>query len=204
MKPRPAGILVAVEGAADEPVARKLLQEAGLETSVVFTTRGKDSLDRSLKKYNEAAATSPWLVLRDLDQDAPCAGDFVRKILPRPSRGMRFRLAVRAIEAWLIADRAQMSKYLAVPLAKLPEQPEQLFDPKLELVNLARKSRRREIIQDMVPEQGLSSKVGPAYVSRLIEFAQDYWRPTEAAGRSRSLEKCRKAVSTLAERPAGS
>ena len=62
------------------------------------------------------------------------------------------------------------------------------------MVNLARRSRRREIREDMVPRDQSGRSVGPAYVSRLIEYFQTFWRPNVAIERAQSL---RRAVACL-------
>jgi hypothetical protein len=72
-------------------------------------------------------------------------------------------------------------------------------DPKRAMVEVAGHSRRREIRQDMVPRRGSGSSVGPAYTSRLIEFAQAHWRPETAARASDSLRRCLARLQGFAE-----
>jgi hypothetical protein len=57
-------------------------------------------------------------------------------------------------------------------------------------VDLAARSRRRAIREDMVPRSGSGRSVGQAYASRLIEFVDGYWRPEMAANNSDSLRRC--------------
>jgi hypothetical protein len=110
---------------------------------------------------------------------------------------MRFRVAVREVEAWLLADRASMALFLKVPLALIPRDPDGLDDPKLRLVDLARRSRQRDIRVDLVPREGSGRAVGPAYTSRLVEFAGKMWRPDAAAAHSDSLRRCRQRIAEL-------
>jgi hypothetical protein len=75
----------------------------------------------------------------------------------------------------------------------VPGPPETLPDPKRVLIELASRSRRREIREDMVPRLGSGRVVGPAYTSRLIEFVTDRrggWRPGIAARSADSLARC--------------
>jgi len=58
-----------------------------------------------------------------------------------------------------------------------------------EMVNLARRSRCKDIRDDMVPREGNGRVVGPAYPSRLREYVETSWRPREAAQRSDSLRR---------------
>ncbi len=110
-----------------------------------------------------------------------------------------FLLWVRHVEAWLLADRERISAFLGVGTVKVPRDPETLEDPTRTLVDLARQSRRRDIREDMVPRPGSGRSVGPAYTSRMIEFAADAgrWRPEVAAENSRSLGRCRNALKRL-------
>ncbi len=141
----------AVEGLVDEAVANRLVRHVRAETASVYVSYGKDRLRDSAPGYNNAARFSPWLVLVDLDRDADCAPPFVRTWLPLPSPRMCFRVAVRAIEAWLMADSERLASFLRVPPRDVPPDPESLRDPKRAMVDLARRSRRQEIRADMLP-----------------------------------------------------
>lgn len=193
----PRIINVAVEGSSDAVVAEQLLESLGLVRGTVYGQSGKQRLDAQLKGFNLAAVHQPWLVLRDLDSDAPCPGELVRKLLPNPSAHMRFRLAVKAIEAWLLADSDRLASFLGIANATIPPNPDALPNPKRTLVELATRSTRRAIREDMVPKPGLSSVVGPAYASRIAEFAREHRRPLVAARRSTSLARCVRALQRL-------
>lgn len=156
----------------------------------VFGLKGKDSLDQRLVGYNNAARFSPWLVVRDLDSDAPCASALVQRLLPQPSEFMCLRVAVRSVEGWLLADRERMARFLGIAATKVPTLPDGIADPKRLVVELARGSRRSAIRQDIVPAKGTTATVGPGYSARIIEFATKHWRPRAAAERSRSLRRC--------------
>ncbi len=191
---------IVVEGLTDEVVVRCLLSHVGLPYGRTLGKTGKPSILNALHKYNEAARYSPWVVVVDLDEEPECAPVLVQRYLPRPSAGMRFRVAVHAVEAWLLADTDTLAEFLAVSRNKFPSQPEAEPDPKAALVALARQSRRRDIRDDMVPRPGSGAKVGPAYTARLIEYVTQsscQWRPDVAAQRSDSLRRCLAALRTL-------
>ena len=183
----------------DVPVLTRVLGLVGCSIDVVHGQRGKAEIDKSIGGYNSAARFSPWVVLRDLDSDAPCAADLVLRTLPASSQWMRLRIAVRAVESWLLADAEALSDFLRVRRAIVPPDPDGLADPKGTLVNIARRSRLRAIRQDMVPEVGMTSRVGPAYSSRITEFARTRWRPEVARERSDSLRRCVESVRSLRE-----
>lgn len=154
---------------------------------------GKPNLRRALPGYNQAARVSPWLVLVDLDHEFGCAPELVNDWLPAPSRHMRFRVVVRQIEAWLLADAERFASFFSVREGAVPVAPDTLPDAKASLLAIVSRSRRSAIRQDMIPRHDSGRRVGPAYTSRLIEFASDPadgWRWEMAAPRSPSLATC--------------
>ena len=74
-----------------------------------------------------------------------------------------------------------------------PHDPDSVDDPKRALVNLARRSRRRAVRDEIVPREGSGRSVGPLYTTRMIEFVQNKaagWRINHALGVSDSLNRC--------------
>jgi len=190
-------ISAAVEGIVDEAVVRKLIAHAEATPGDVYGKQGKSFLRQKIAGYNNAAQHAPWLVLVDLDSDEDCAPPLRSAWLHEPARYLCFRVAVREVEAWLLADAERIAAFLRVARSKLPSDPERLGDPKSTMVNLARASRRRDIREDMVPRPGSGRQVGPAYSSRLIEFASGDWRPDVAAGRADSLKRAMRCLKRL-------
>src|SRR5205809_143115 len=118
-----APITLAVEGTTDAAVAKRLLDEAGLEPGPEYVKGGKGALDKSLIGYNNAARFSCWLVLRDLDRDADCAPALCQKLLAAPATHMRLHIPVRAIEAWLLAGAKAISDFLSIAQTRVPANP---------------------------------------------------------------------------------
>ncbi len=163
---------ILVEGMADEPVAKRLLEHVGLEVGVVYGRKGKPYLLQRSAIYNKAAKFAPWFVLLDLDTDMRCASQAIAQWLPNPAEGMRFRIAVRAIEAWIMADRESMASFLYVAPSKIQHAIELDLNPKQTLINIARTSRNRGIREAFVPRQDSGAKVGPLYVAKLLIAAK--------------------------------
>jgi hypothetical protein len=186
---RPVIISAAVEGLVDEAVVRKLIVLAGGRPGTIYGKNGKSFLRRKIIGYNNAARHFPWLVLMDLDRDADCAPPVCKEWVPDPAPNLCFRVAVREVEAWLMADAEALGGFLGVARNRIPLHPEEIDDPKIMMVNLARHSRHMPIRVDMVPRLGSGRQVGPAYVSRLIEFIQDRWRLEVAARQADSLNR---------------
>jgi hypothetical protein len=192
-------ISAAVEGIVDEAVARTLIRHAGAAVGDVYGKHGKAFLRQKIAGYNNAARRTPWLILVDLDQEEQCAPPLVNAWLAHPARHLCFRVAVREVEAWLMADAERLSPFLRVPRNRIPAIPETLDNPKATMVSLARRSARGAIQQDMVPRDGSGRQVGPAYASRLIEFASTSWRPEVAAGHADSLRRTIDCLKRFAE-----
>jgi hypothetical protein len=178
------------EGPTDRAVARKLILLAGARPGADYATRrgaapGKDRLDRKLDAYNAAARHAPWLVLRD--GDGECAVSLRAKLLPNPSCGMRLRIVVPTVEAWLIADRDALAAFLGIRAATLPTHPEQHADLKAALVQAAADSRNREIRSDFMPATRSGRREGPGYATQLMAFIESDWSPQRAVSAAPSL-----------------
>jgi len=192
-------IAAAVEGLVDEAVARKLTTRAGGQPGTIYGKKGKGHLRQKIHAYNKAARHARWIVLVDLDHDEDCAPPLRAAWIPKPAAHLCFRIAVREIEAWLMADAAALSEYLSVAPSRIPVLPEALEHPKAEMVKLARRSRRRAIREDMVPREGSGRPIGPAYTSRLVEYAESFWHPEIAARRAESLSRAIACLKRLIE-----
>ncbi len=182
-----------VEGLIDEAVLRRIAGYIGASTGVVYGKIGKDYIKKRINGYNKAAMATSWVVLVDLNHEAECAPILKRSWLPNPAPCMCFRVAVREIESWLMADRERLAAFFSIPVSRIPEKPEDVDDPKKMMVDLAAKSRRKDIQSDIVPRSGSGRSMGPAYNARLIEYASDPnagWRPAIAAKYSGSLDSC--------------
>ena len=169
--------------------------------------KSQNFIRQRIANYDQAGRFSPWIVLVDLDHDADCAPALRNAWLPDPSPRMCFRVAVRQVESWILADRERIAKFLSVSVAKIPHNPESIDFPKETVIGLARQSRRRDIREDMVPRPGSGRAVGPAYTARLIEFvinAHTGWRPDIAARKSASLHRalrCLRRIKNVPNRP---
>ena len=169
-----------VEGVLDEAVVRKMLVISSLKAAS-FYLESLPAFRTKLRAFNQAARHRSWFALCDLDQDE-CAPARVRDFLPDPASGMCFRIAERAVEAWLLADRASIARFLSVSGDLVNPDPERLPAPKSHVVSLARRSRSRAVREGLVPAEGDSRKVGPEYTLLMSEYARERWNPLRAAG----------------------
>jgi hypothetical protein len=180
----------AVEGPTDEVVLRRIADHVGLRIGAVHGKNGKPHLRQQILGYNNAARIAPWVILVDLDREAECAPPMRAQWIPHPAPLLCFRIAVRQIESWLLADREAIAKFLRVPANRVPANPEALDNARDAMVALAVQSRQTAIRQDMVPRPGSGRTTGPAYGSRLIEFTSREWHPDVAAASCKSLHRC--------------
>lgn len=188
----------AVEGDLDEAVLRRLLGSVALDCGPVYGLMGKEYLERRIDSYAAAARRAPWVVLVDLDDDS-CAAGLVAAWLPSPPSLMRLRVAVREVEAWLLADRRTLARFLSVSRDLIPRAPEAVEDPKRTLVDLARRSRSRSIRDGMAPRPDSGRSISPLYVAELSRFVREHWDIDAVTHCSDSLTRCVRALRSLAK-----
>ena len=118
------GVNIAVEGELDEAVLTKVLTSVGIGVVNVYGKRGKNNLKENVPRYNQAAQHGRWVVLVDLNNDAECPPPFINSWLPARNKNLQLRVAVRAVEAWLLAERDEIARFLAVSKQRIPLYPE--------------------------------------------------------------------------------
>ena len=187
----------AVEGDLDEAVLRRSALHLGMELGNVYGRQGKSHLESSIGGYNEAAKRWPWTVLVDLDESHLCPAELRSAWLPNEAPFMCLRVAVRQVEAWLLADTSSAAALLGVKRSLLPADPDSEPDAKRTFVELADKSTRGNIREALVPPEGARRKVGPLYNAILRAFVASRWNPEEAASRSDSFNRCLGALDAL-------
>lgn len=195
----PAAVSAVVEGDLDEAVLLSVADYIGFSVDTVYGRRGKPHLLATLEGYNSAARFSPWLVLVDLDRDYRCASTALQTWLPQRAAQMYCRVVVRAIEAWLLADRERLANWLGVSRQSISAQPDAVPDPMRYVVDLARGSSRKKIRNGVVPRPRSGRPVGPLYNSTMSEFvASGEWRIDVARQNSDSLQRAINRLQILA------
>jgi len=192
------------EGPSDLLAARKLIQLAGgvIGNSYYRPTRGtgKARLDQRLSGLNAGVQHGRVvLVLRDLNGDAACAGDLVKKLLPERHADLVLRIAVRTAEAWYIADNAAYAEHCGMSPSLLPVQPEEEASIKKQLLEWAKTGTARRLQSHLAETRKRGVPDWAALGQWHAEFVKDYWDPTRAikSGRAPSLGR---ALETLRHR----
>lgn len=188
---------LAIEDELSEVVLRRLLDHAdrGYAIGTAYGRKGFGYLRRTIPGWNRAAQFVPFIVLMDLDRH-PCATELIGKWLTEARHpNLLLRVAVREVEAWLLADRSNIAQHLRVSEKWIPADPDTLPDPKAALVDAARSSRSETVRNRIVPKRGSTAKQGRDYNACLSEFVRADWKIEEAVEQSPSL---RRTVSRLA------
>jgi hypothetical protein len=191
-------LLIATEDVLSEAVARRLAKEARFDLAAcAFAGRqGFGYLRKRIAEFARAARRRPVLVLTDLDA-AVCAP----ALLANWSEGwvapelLLLRVAVREVEAWLLADRRNFAAFLGVSERRIEKDTETLHDPKRKLIELALRGRS-DLRRDLVA-QDATARQGFRYNARLSEFAEQIWSPEDASENNRSLRRAMNALGRL-------
>ena len=174
-----------------ESVARRLLSYVDRDYAVGLTygREGFGYLRKTIKGWNRAAKGVPFMVVTDLDR-YPCPSALIRDwLVETQSPNLLLRVAVREVESWLLADAANLARYLDAPEKHVPGDPDELQDPKASLIALAGRSRSKELRSRIVPRIGSTAKQGPDYNSSLSNFVQANWDIRAASLASPSLAR---------------
>jgi len=193
---QPIPINLAVEDALSEAALRKILTQSNRPYAVgtCYNRGGYGYIRKLIRGFNNAARGTPFLVLTDLDT-GQCPPALIAIWLGEPVHpNLLFRVAVREVEAWILADRVGIAKFLGIKRALVPVDVDQVQDPKACLIDLARKSPRRDLRMDIAPPPGSTRQIGPNYNGRLISFVQQRWDISTAQLCSPSLRRTVNAV----------
>lgn len=189
--PMPLEIALVVEDVLSLTVMERLLAHTGRGYVIAkpMVERGNGNIHRSIEKYRNASRALAHVVLSDLDQ-VDCApllrAQWGVAALPET---MLFRVAVREVEAWLLADLAGFSAFAGIPASKISRAPETLADPKQTLIKLMRRSRNKRLAAEIVPAQGSRMSIGPMYNERLSGFVRESWNVDAAMELAPSLKR---------------
>lgn len=187
-----------VEGEIDEIVALRIISNLGHDIGVGYGKRGIGYIQNKIQTFNQTAQNIFYLVLVDfMDTKLECPSQVISNWLPHKNNLMFFRVVVREIESWILADRKNLAAFLNVNIELIPLTPEIEPDPKRKLVNIARKSRSKRIRDAFVPEQNSTAQVGKLYTSEMKRFVSTFWDIDAARKNSPSLEKCLQRLSEI-------
>lgn len=184
------------EDLLSESVLRKLLNNSRQNYVIgsCYNARGYGWIREKINGLNRAAKGMPYLVLTDLDR-YECPPILLNEwLIGIRNHNLLFRVAVRQVESWLLGCRLAMSKFLGIREDLIPEAVDEIQDAKKFLIDLAKRSRKKQVCLDIVPKEGSTAKIGPDYNGRLIHFVENFWNPNVAKDFSPSLQKTIKVL----------
>lgn len=193
-------INLVVEDSLSESVCRKILSRSSLAVGLVYGKEGYGYVKTRLRGFNNAAKGVRYLVLADLDQ-FHCAATLWTEWVPGIPRhsNLIFRVAVREVESWLLADIANLSRFFGAKQNKAIPNPDSISDPKSELLKLASRSSQRTMREAVTFRNRHGILVqGPDYNGTLHTFVENAWDLEAATQRSESLRRAVNAVQGLA------
>ncbi|MDR2898066.1 MAG: DUF4276 family protein [Spirochaetaceae bacterium] len=181
----------------DEITHQVMLRIYGLFTEYIcehktIHCRGNGKIKKQIHAYNNAAQYEYYFVITDLD-NYECASSLITDWLPYQRSGqLLFRVAVHEVESWLLADRENFAAFFSISKDIIPAEPDNEPDPKQTVISLAKRSRKREIREDIVPIDAYAS-IGPGYNTQFQKFIQQFWDITTARKHSPSLDRAIKS-----------
>ncbi|MEG4072177.1 hypothetical protein QUA30_05735 [Microcoleus sp. Pol14C2] len=184
------------EDALSEAVLKQMLKQSQRPFSVgqCLNQRGYGKIKKIISGLNYAAKGMPYLVLTDLD-NAECPLVIISEWLTQPKHpNLLFRIAVKEVEAWLLAHREGFAQFLGISVDLIPGDADRIPDPKQLLINLAKKSKKRNLREAIVPPPNSTAKIGKDYNGQLIEFVNKSWQVASAQTNSPSLERAMNAL----------
>jgi hypothetical protein len=165
-----------------------------ISESKAIHCNGNGKIRKQINAYNNAAQYGYYFVITDLDDDYDCAALLVKAWLPNTrSDQLFFRVAVHEIESWLLADKENLAAFLSISQTLIPLEPDKEKDPKNTIISLAKRSRKREIREAIIPVDNYAS-IGPGYNYQLQSFVQNLWDIESARKKSPSLDSTIKAL----------
>ena len=193
-------IAVATEDELSEAIALRLISEVQQPHEVTHKLRrgGFGYLRSRMDNWCQMAEQQVMLVLTDLDR-ANCLVEFRDQWLadrPLPA-SLVFRIAVREVESWVLADHQAMRE-LVGKKGVLPPQPDALPDPKQALLGLGQ-TAPKSVRDDLIKTIDGQLRQGVGYNARLTHWINTVWSPERAAERSPSLARARLRIHEAAE-----
>lgn len=161
-----------------------------------INTRGITKLLPRIPDYiQQARHVQPVLCIADTDRE--CALRCLENWLPKKNHAnFIFRLAVTESESWILADKSAFAQFLSVAQNIMPPRPDELSDAKRALLQLAKRSKKRELREELI-SQFDDSKPGSGYNTHLRRFVLQHWSAERAALHSPSLNRALPKLQSL-------
>jgi len=186
----PIPVNLATEDELSEITLLRVLADANrYAVGTAYRRGGFGYLRRTIHGWNSAARSVPFVVLTDLDT-CECPPRLISDWLHvQKHPNLLFRVAVREVESWILADPRNLAKFLGVSRTLIPTDTDAIADPKAAIINLARTSRSKAHRDRIVPGKNSTAKQGPDYNGCLGSFIRELWDIETAKRNSPSLAR---------------
>lgn len=185
-------ISLATEDELSQAIAVRLIAELKQPHRVIHKLglKGNGYLRAKMDSWCQMAERQVMMVLTDLDR-ANCLVEFRDQWVADRSlpASLVFRIAVREVESWVLADHEAM-RVLVGKKGALPTLPDDLPDPKQSLLGLS-KAAPKSVRDDLIKTIDGQLRQGVGYNARLTHLINTSWCPERAAERSPSLLRAR-------------
>jgi len=181
-------VSLVIEDILQEIILLKLLKTYRKDIQIVSISGkcGNLYIRDNIRTFNEASNFLPHIVLTDLDRKI-CAPQLKQEWINfEIHKNMLFRIAEKEIDAWILSDRESFASWMSISVNKIPFNTQEIEDPKQFIINLARKSRKRDV-KDIIPKG--TAMQGPGYNVLLQKFVLERWDAENAANYNASLKR---------------
>lgn len=194
-------IAVVAEDRLTEAVLHKCISEFLPKFTILRSEvkNGRGNIQRNISAYANLSRVIPVLIGVDLD-DNTCAPQLLDSwnVSQSQQKNLLLRVAIREIEAWVLGDKKQYARFIKGQSDDITSSPDDLNDPKLFLLELARKTAPDELKADLLPVNfNKKPRIGKAYNLRMCEFVTNKWRPHVARENSPSLNRAIIAIERI-------
>lgn len=194
-------LAIATEDPLSEAVVLKILKSLGVDygTPQLLGMGGSGNLKSRMKSWVQMASFSTVILLTDLDE-VVCPVKLVSDWLGNYEKpdNLIFRVAVKEVEAWLLADSSAAKALLGSKL-KLPNCVDELIDPKQHLLQAAKFSKK-SIREELIRYDGSNVYQGLGYNNLLSGWVAEEWCPVKASELSPSLGRAINEIKRAATR----
>jgi len=189
-------ITLVYEDVLSEAVMTQILNHFPNKFEILNTYPGNGFgyLKTNIKGFNQASKVNPHFMLTDLD-NYKCPVELIHDWMNFELHpDFILRIAIREVESWVLADRENLSRFFNVSIINFPKDSDMVPDPKNTLIQLAKRSNKRAIKEDIVPINQ-NAKIGPNYNGCLSDFVFNFWDIEKAILHSESLRRAIKRLS---------
>ncbi len=180
---------IAFEDALQKSVILKIFNSMPIKINISgqFSKGGNGYLRSNLKTFVNISNRVPFFLLTDLDNKNCPIALMESWGYNSPSKNFIFRIAVKEVESWLLADHQGVKSLFGDRISnKLHSNCDSIDNPKEYFLDLAKKAPK-EVRNSLIKKEGAVCSQALGYNAMLERFVRDTWCPNRASENSKSL-----------------